>query len=41
VTTAPPALRGATLSVGLSRDWGSRTTLLTVDIGRSFNLRRP
>ena len=40
LTTAPAALRGATLSVGLSRDWSSRTSLLTVDIGRSFNIRR-
>ncbi|TVS01427.1 MAG: hypothetical protein EA407_12325 [Rhodobacteraceae bacterium] len=40
LTAVPAVLRGATLSVGLSRDWGSRTSLLTVDIGRSFNMRR-
>ncbi len=40
LTTAPAALRGASLSVGLSRDWSSRTNLLTVDIGHSFNIRR-
>lgn len=40
VMTAPPALGGVILSAGLSRDWSSKTTLLTVDIGRTFNMRR-
>ncbi|TVP74217.1 MAG: hypothetical protein EA339_00870 [Rhodobacteraceae bacterium] len=40
VTSAPELLRGTTISAGLSRDWGTKTNVLAVDIGRNFTLRR-
>ncbi len=40
LTSAPALLTGTTLSAGLSRDWSTKTNMLTVDIGRNFTLRR-